>query len=260
MVTARRLVPAVLAAAACGSPPVEPEAPLARLDLRAAVGHEVYPVGVAVDATGQRFVFDEVYGLYRLDGATATQVMAMTALPEADVPFVPPFTDLVSIGPDRFAITAIGDGFILDLGAATLEQFFCYLPDDLPGENTQRTDAIAYDASAGLLFAQPLTFDSSGTLVGAQLAAYSSTSGVDLAWHTLPGHIAAGGMVQIPGGDLLVGSDRDLYRFADELTALDDLTRFGVTRIDGLALDGDRLLVVDRSTQALVELDLAPYR
>lgn len=246
-----------LAAACTGAEPAPPQ----RLDLRAATGIPILtPSGVAVDATGARFFFDEGYGLFRLDGdGAATMVMARAAMPDPGVVVRPPFTDMVALGGGRFALTAIGDGYLLDTVLGTMRRYFCYVPDGLPEPYDQRTDAVTYDPIAKLIYAQPRTFDEAGGLIDSQVATYSFETGADLMWSSVPQDIAAGGMVKLPGVDeLLLGNGSELLRFANGgVTVVDDLARLGVGAIDGLALDGDRLLVLDGPGGALHTLDLA---
>ena len=159
---------------------VIPEQPLARLDLRAAMQTtaDISPVGLAIAPDGKRFVFEETEGLFRLEGDLAVSVVPMSAMPDPGptAPIKLPFTDLVAIAPNVFALTAIGDGYFLDTSAMTLQQRFCYLPDEVPRSLTQRTDGIAYDAASGKLYAQPVTYDAAGTFQYAQVAAYEAGS------------------------------------------------------------------------------------
>lgn len=254
---ASRLAVLASLAAGCTSPPTEE--PSGRLDLRAAMGErDVQPVGVAVDPTGARYVFDETAGLYQVTATGATMILPMAAMPDPGVELRPPFTDLVAVGPERFAITALGDGFLLDVGLRTMQQHFCYVPDELPVEQDQRTDAVTYDPDTRLLHAQPRTFDAEGVLIASQVASYDAVSGVDVAWYDVPRELAAGGMAMVPGVGLVVGAGSELLAFADSgLTPLDDLARFGVASISGLAVDGTQLLVLDDRTDALVTIDLA---
>lgn len=251
-----------LLTAACGD--ADSQAPVAvRVDLRAAIAvADASPVGVAIDAAGARLVLDEQAGLVWIapDGH-ATRVRALAALPDPGVLILPPFTDLVALGDGRFALTAIGDGFLLDLAADTMRQYFCYEPGGIPEEQEQRTAAIAYDVAAGRLYAQPRTFDVNGSFLRTELASYDSATGVDLSWRALPGEFEAGGMVALGGDVLLLGAGRQLHRYdhaASVLSPVEDLGRFGVTSIDGLAIDpvAGTLVVVDRSTDELIEIAL----
>src|SRR5688572_20255775 len=99
--------------AGCSSDGVTPVDPLGRIDLRTAIGApDVTPVGLALGADGTRFVFDGDYGLYRLDGTTAVEVVAMSAMPNPGptAPIRLPYTDLVAYAPGVFVVTAIADG------------------------------------------------------------------------------------------------------------------------------------------------------
>ena len=198
---------------------VIPEPPLGRLDLRAAMQTtgDISPIGLAIAPDGKRFVFEETAGLYRLDGDLAVAVVPMSEMPNPGptAPLVLPFTDLVAISPNVFALTAIGDGYILDTSAMTLQQRFCYLPDGdgTPRSLTQRTDAIAYDAANGKLYAQPVTFDAVGTFQYAQVAGYELASGNDVEWYTTGNDVAATGMIAIPDVGLVLGQGSRLTRF-----------------------------------------------
>ncbi len=249
----------------CAADDQRSEPPAARLDLRAALGatDDIKPVGIAIAPDGQRYVFEESRGLYRLDGDYAVPVVSMSSLPPSDQPITLPFTDLVALGPNLFALTAIGDGFLLDLQQQTLRQHFCYLPGGgAPVSLTQRTDAIGYDATRGLLFAQPITYDAAGTFQYSQVATYDRATGTDIEWHQAGNDVAATGMLAMPDGSLVLGQGSKLSaydRATDRSSALDDLHRFGVRSIDGLAIDpaAGTLVVVDNVTDAVFDIDLA---
>ena len=262
MFSCRWLALLAVIAPACTDP--EPAEPVARrVDLRAATGlTEPRVAGVAIEPGGARLVLDDAAGLFRIapDG-TATLVRALAALPTPDVPVRPPFTDVVALGDGRFALTAIGDGYLLDLGAETMRQYFCYEPGGFPEDEEQRTTAVTYDPITDRLYAQPRTFDAAGNLLRSEIAAYARDTGADVAWRSVPDDLDAGGMVADADG-LLLGAGHRLYRYdlaSYTLTAVDDLARFGVERVAGLGLDaaGQRLVVVDGARAALVELDLA---
>ncbi len=247
----------------CQDHAVTPEEPVARIDLRAALAADsVEPVGVAIASNGDRFVFDQTLGLYQLTATGAVRVMPMSALPDPGTAITLPITDIVAISPTQFAITAIGDGFLLDTTAMTLHQHFCYVPDGTPEFFTQRTDAIAFDAESNTLYAQPVTTDDQGRFAGSQLASYNGATGESQQWYGMADRVAATGMTLVPGLGLLLGQDARLDRLdlsTGETTPFDDLERFGVHSIDGLALDrtAQTLIVVDRTTSELVEIDLA---
>lgn len=246
--------------------PVKREAPQARLDLRAALQvADAAAVGLAIANDGERFVFDEALGLYRIEGDQATPVVTMAQMPASDKPLRLPFTDMVALAPNLFAITAIGDGFLLDTTAMTLHQHFCYVPDGgdgIPTTLTQRTDAIAYDAVEDKLYAQPLTYDSTRELVDAQVSRYNRATGLDEAWFSAPIETRATGSVFVPDVGLVLGQGAKLSRYdadAGAVIELDDLSRFGVRSIDGLAIDPTTgtLVVVDQMADAMFDIDLA---
>jgi hypothetical protein len=173
-----------------------------------------------------------------------------------------PITDVLAIGPNQFAITAIGDGYRLDVAAMTLAQYFCYLPDETPVSWRQRTDAIAFDPVSNRLFAQPVTRDLNGTFIKSEIAGYDFASGVDLEWHQVDNDVAATGMVFVPGTGLVLGQGSRLthYDLATETTTeVANLAQFGVRSIDGLAVDATAgtLVVVDKETDKLVDIELA---
>ncbi len=250
----------------CTDEDVRPEPPLGRLDLRAAMQStgDINPIGLAITPDGKRFIFEETAGLYRLDGDVAVAVVPMSAMPDPGptAPIKLPFTDLVAIGPDTFAMTAIGDGYILDTSAMTLEQRFCYLPDEVPRSLTQRTDAIAYDAERGKLYAQPVTYDAAGTFQLSQVAGYELASGEDVEWYSAGTDVAATAMLARPDGRLVLGQGSKLHQFerlSGTSLLLEDLERFGVRSIDGLAIDAaaGTLVVVDKITDTVFDIELA---
>jgi hypothetical protein len=250
----------------CATEQDKPEAPAARFELRPFFsGYDVNPIGLAITSDGKRFVFDESFGLYRIDGDQLTPILSLEQMPMPDKPMRLPVTDLVALAPNLFAMTAIGDGFLLDTTAMTLTQHFCYVPDGgdgIPTSITQRTDAIAYDAVADKLYAQPLTYDAAGELQYAQVARYNRATGVDEFWGDAPAGTAATGSVFLPGVGLVLGQGAQLSRFdltTNTTILLDDLTRYGVASIDGLAVDpaSNTLVVVDKVMDAVFDIDLA---
>lgn len=261
-----RIALALVLATGCGIDARAPEEPLARTNLLPLLGGpDVVPVGVAIAPDGKRFVLDEQRGLYRLDGDHATSIVSMSSMYPSDVPLELPVTDIVALGPDLFAVTALNDGFLLDTQAQTLTQHFCYLPGDdgsTPRVISQRTDALAYDAAAGRLWAQPRTFDAVGELQLSQVAQYDRTTGQDLQWYVMARDIHATAAVVMPDGVLVLGQGPHLLAFdpaTDRPARLDDLSRYGVRSIDGLAFDAlsGVLVVADGTTDEVVDLDVS---
>lgn len=224
----------------------------------------VGPAGVAVDPTGARFVLDDRLGLFRLaPSGERTLELSLADLAAQGSPVNAPFTDLVAIGEGRFALTAIEQGFLLDLAARSLRLHFCYIV--VVGPLYVRSDALAYDPVTDHLYAQPRMFDEYG-VYESSLAGYSATTG-DYDYGppstVLPVDFSAGGMAVVPDLGLVLGSGSILYRMVDNRpVAFDDLSRLGVTTITGLALDPTTgaLVVLDGPSDTLVDVRLAPPR
>ncbi len=248
---------------ACGEDLVLDE-PQSRVDLRLATGQaDINPVAVTVTPDGnERFVFADDQGLYDIhEDGTATRVMDMAAMPNPGVEIRLPFTDLVALGDDKFAITAIGDGFLLDTQAQTMALHFCYEPGFMPDDFTQRTDAVTYDAGKNQIIAQPQTFDGNSDVIQSDIGYYDRASGVDRTWYPLDVDFAAGGMAVGKAGELFLGAGDVLYQYdfdGNRAAVIDNLRRFDIGSIDGLAFDptSNSLLVVDGSSDELVEIGL----
>lgn len=251
----------------CAAEPRPPEDPIARFDLRAAMNSaNVTPIGLAIDADGTRYIFDEQAGLLRVDGDSVVSVVAMNEMPNPGptAPIKPPFTDIIAFAPNVFAITALNDGYLLDTQAMTLTQHFCYLPEGgggAPVISEQRTDAIAYDAAANRIYAQPISRDAVGSFIKADIAMYDATTGMDLEWNPVSGDTAATAMMIASAGDLILGQDSRLSRWTHRSTPspIEDLARFGVLSIDGMVIDHatNTLIVVDKAADAVFDIDLA---
>lgn len=252
----------------CGVDAREPVEPVARLDLRAAMRSDaVEPVGFALADDGTRYVFDQDKGLFRVEGDSLVEIVGMSAMPDPGptAPIKPPFTDLLMYAPNVFAITAVNDGYLLDTNAMTLTQHFCYLPGEelgTPVVSEQRTDAIAYDAARNRIYAQPISRDAAGTFIKADVATYDAATGADLEWNEVMGNVAATAMlISAVPGELILGQDAVLSRYTGrwEVQQIEDLGRFGVASIDGMAIDraANTLIVVDKQTDAMFDIDLA---
>jgi hypothetical protein len=251
-----------LLVSACSEPLPEGE-PIELFDLGAAVGAaDLDLAGVAVEAeSGRRFVLDADLGIYELaaDGSV-TAVVPMAAMPDPGVAIRLPFTDIAALGDSELALTAIGDGFILDLAAETLQLHFCYEPgfmEPWPEEVEQRTDALTFDPGSDQIIAQPRTYEvNSGDVTASQIGYYSRESGVDLQWYDVPLDFEAGGMAVLGERGLAVSDGTRLYMFDGGLANFDRLERFGVGSVDGLAYDAvaDSLLVIDNRNDRLVEI------
>ncbi|MGE0403070.1 MAG: hypothetical protein AB7T06_40565 [Kofleriaceae bacterium] len=251
----------------CGVDQRAPVDPIARVDLRATLYREdVMPVGFAL-VDGKRYIFDEQQGLFALDGDRVEWIVEMGQMPDPGptAPIRPPFTDLVAYAPNVFAITALGDGYLLDTQAMTLTQHFCYVPDGdggFPQSLDQRTDAIALDTATNKIWAQPITRDLAGTFVRSEISMYDAATGFDERWLQVPENTAATAMLA-NDGRLVLGQGSRLSVFYSgrpgTTQPLEDLARFGVKSIDGMAIDHatNTLVVVDSIADAVFDIDLA---
>ena len=238
------------------------------VDLRAAFSlTEVNPVGVTVDpVTGQRFVLDADQGIYEIfDDGRATQVLAAADFPEILPAPRSAFTDLAALGDGRFALTARSFGYLLDVQANSLAQFFCYEPGWMdPEAFDQSTHTLAYDPAAGVLISQPQTLDmmNNEQVTLSQIGTFDALEGTDLSWSDLSDlDFLAGGLTVLDSETLLLGQGTSLYRHTLDSArpVLDaDLSNLGVGSIEGLAYDThtETLLVLDGDSDRLIEIAL----
>jgi hypothetical protein len=269
MNTSRILVSASLSISllgiACGDPSVALE-PADSIDLAAAMGVEdASPVGITVTPdTGERYVLDQIHGLYRLgEDGTAEQVLSLAEFPEADVWPQSAWTDIAALGDGRFAITALADGYLLDIEAGTLMQHFCYEPGwEEWGETEQQlTTSLGYDPETNSIIAQPQTqlVDMDGTTaLGSAVGIYDASLGGDApeSWYELSdsSFLATGMAVESSESILLVEADGTLHRYTMDAAAPVRLGKLQTTQsVGGAAIDGNRFLVVDQGTDQLIE-------
>ena len=251
--------------ASCTQPDTS-RAPTLGTDLRTALQvANANPVGVTVaPGSGDRYVFDDNAGIFRMhEDGSATRVLSMSQFPDPGVQIRYPFTDFVAITDESFALTAIGDGFLLHTARRELTQHFCYEPGgSFPASQEQRTDAVTYDTRTGRLVAQPQTYDiDTGQVLMSQIGFYDATTGADVEWYNTPVDFLASGMTFDDKGQLLLVEGSDLYRFdfdSQQLVALYDLAQYGVSRASGIAFDAATatLVVVDSETDQLLEIAL----
>lgn len=241
---------------------------MSSVKLRQAFGAEdVEVVGVTVHAdTGERYLLEANRGLFKIDAeGVLTKILALEDFPQSEIAPASAFTDIAHLGGERFALTAMNDGFMLDLAAMTLQRHFCYLPDDLPLEDVyQLTESVTFDPTTQLIFAQPQTVSTiDESVVASSLGNFASDSGVDLQWLDM-GDVdyIAGGMAVTGFHELALGRGASLDRFdlaVGEVVGSSDLSRFGIKNISGLAVDEalGTLLVVDSIDDTLVALPLS---
>lgn len=262
---------APLGAAACTGSESNSEDTLVTQSLRLAfAADEVEVVGVTVRAdTGERYLLEANRGLYKIDADGAIlPVLALEDFPSSDIAPASGFTDIVHLEGARFALTAMNDGFLLDLDTMTMQRHFCYLPEDLPLEDVyQLTESVTYDPLSQLIFAQPQTVSmQDDSVVASSLGNFAGDSGQDLQWIDM-GQLdyLAGGMAVTGPQELSLGRGSALDRFdlgGGVLSGSLELSRFGVKNISGLAVDtsADALLIIDADDDTLVELPLAVLR
>jgi len=240
------------------------------VDLAIALGvDEPAVIGVTLDPeTGQRYVLDANAGIFEIlaDGA-ATLVRANDTFPTPDVAPQSAWTDFVALGGGQFAVTARSDGYLLDLGADTMTEYFCYEPGFMEPELEQLTHGVAFDADASLIYAQPATYDVSGEsgpvdeAIFSSIGAYSIDGGQPVAWFDIPDtDYLAGGLGVDLDGTLLLGYGNELHRFIPEGEGrLESIgTIEGIGRIDGLTVDPQTgtIWIVDGVAGLLVSFDL----
>ncbi len=270
---------ALLALGACGtSDPPAPPPPQgdfrSSIDLTTRLPANADPVGVAASPEGQLYVLDRNNGLYRIEGAGATLVFPASASAQ--------LTDVVALGDERFALTAVNDGYMLDLHNQTFLSYFCYLPalppdpagdpggpTVIPTVSTQlrsqgieveeRTESVAFSPESLQLFAQPQTFRlDTGQVMGSELFVFSDGGGQPIAVQSMPSpSFIAGGMLAVDGQRLLLGSRNQIYTM--DQGAGPTLTRTFDPSIDisGLARDtSGYLLLLDRAGRRLLQTTL----
>lgn len=252
---------------------VSPQVEVQRVALRDALGvDDLSPVGVTVEpGTGRRLVLDAQRGIFALDAQSgaATLVWGLEQLADTTTEVGSEFTDMVAIEEGVFALTAVSDGFLLDLNNDTLRQHFCYEPgffdESFEEPALQITQAVAFDPQSQQIIAQPQTILSQNFEDPAEslLATYDRVTGQDLQWFNMPRpDYIAGGMISDIDGSLLlgVGARLDRYVMGDGNTpsAQWDLSELGVKDIQGMAMDIDKqtLLILDGESDALIELSL----
>ncbi len=212
------------------------------------------PVGITIAPdTGERYVLDAWEGLFKLEGGSATLFVGSAALVPDDGIDRRPYTDVVAIGMGQFAYTVQSDGILYDHNDGIARQHFCYEPEDsgLWGiDSFQLTQALGFDGANRRLVAQPQTFPGPAD---ASVGAWNADLGgqpTDWSWLPWP-EFDAGGLVVDQPGQVLLGHDSLLYRMTlgqdGEPAPVIDLARFGVQRVEGLAIDpaSGNLVVLD---------------
>jgi hypothetical protein len=221
------------------------------------------PTGITVEPeTGRRLVL--------LSHGAIVELGSTEPLWNGEFPNDFGYTDVTAISPGVVALTTLSDGYLLELETGRVTPHFCYEPGWMEPEGqdpVQLASAVAHDPLAGRIYAQPRTIENGGwgATMDSFVAAYDQQGGSDLTWWTLDSTFVANGMVVLPREDanieptMLLGNGSTIHVFdaaEGEIRAALDLTSLGVTWIEGLALDGDSLLVLDASYR-VIELRLS---
>lgn len=232
---------------------------VSRIVLPEAVGHYS---GIAFDPSGRLLALHQSGRV--IDVQNNAQVWRSETTPTRYG-----FTDLVAIREDALALTAMSDGYLLDLTSGLLWQHFCYEPgwmSGAPGNPVQISRALALAPSESRLYAQPVTMEQQGAgpVTASYIAAYDLEGGVDLTWWQFPERsFIAGGLAVLPGEgptQLLLGNQNFLFRFDTEAGVLTTLANTqSVSIIGGLAIDPSRrsVHVLDDQNGNIVELALS---
>lgn len=217
--------------------------------------------GLAIEPDGRRLVLTDAGDV--MDVATG---IVVRSLPHPTAAYG--YTDWVSLGDGRFAVTAMSNGFLSDPASGELQQHFCYEPGSFEDANdaVQVTWALGVATREGRLYAQPLTLEQFGFggFTGSFLASYDLAAGADLQWWQFPdSSYRAGGLAVLSEEGptvLLLGSGNVVASFDTATSTHTPRARLeGVALIEGLAIDRhhETLLVLDGERAAVVELPLA---
>ncbi len=268
MKTLRFALPALLLLGCTTSESSLPEEKTQSIDLRAAIGAaDVDVVGLTISPdTQKRYALDSERGIYEMsDEGTLSLVLALEDFPSADESIQSEFTDIAAMGNNRFALTALNEGYMLDLNANTLLRHFCYLPDDLEDTGVyQMTHSVTFDAESGQIYAQPQTFSElDNSVVASSIGRFAEGNGAEQQWYALPeSSFVAGALSVNPEGNLLLGNGSKLSVFdlsSQTMGASLSLGGYGIRDIKGMAIDeaADELLIVDGDSDKLVVLPLS---
>ena len=227
---------------------------------------ELVVVGVTVEPNSERvLILDATRGVYALGADETATLVWGNDLTRYGVSIGSAWTDIVALEDGVFALTALSDGYLLDLNKDTLTQHFCYEPgweEEPPPEPVaaQITDAVTYDAKNNLIYAQPRSVGGDlATVYDSSLALYDRRTGADLVWVDFDVDYVATAMAMEDEDNILLGRGSLIERYVvgpNRLTRVMDLSAIGVSDIQGMAIapGTGNLLVVDGATASLVEI------
>ncbi|MEZ4318691.1 MAG: hypothetical protein R3F61_14350 [Myxococcota bacterium] len=227
-----------------------------RLDLTGAFGPSDPEVtGVDVDADGALVFSTATEGLWRLDGSDAEQLLAPEDFWNAGLSDA--LTDVAVLGDGRIAMTVPGVGLVFDPADGSVVQHFCYEPGWGDWEiQRQETHSLAYDATTDRLLSQPqtLTDDSPERT---DVAEFDRQTGEPLSWYTLDDRRFLASALTVTDAGVVLAKGASLYDYTlgDRTTEKRaDLRGLGIHDIEGLAVQGDDLLVLDGDSNELVRV------
>jgi len=270
----RTTIPALFLLACTGgdipepTPEPKPDDSPKVVDLRSQIGAaDVEVVGVTISPdTKKRYLLDSSRGIFELsEEGTAYLLIALEDFPDADELIQSEFTDIAAMGANRFALTALNEGYMLDLTANTLVRHFCYLPDVLQESGVyQMTHSVTFDARSGYIFAQPQTFsEQDDSVIASSIGRFAESNGEEQQWFALTdSDYIAGALSTTPDGHLALGNGNTLSLFnldTNKLGSPISLVNYGVTDIVGMTIDAanEKILIVDGVSDKLIEVPLA---
>lgn len=238
---------------------------VARFDL---AGLEGTPSGIAIEPdTGRRLLLLEHGAIVALDGGE----VLWTGMPTQGGTA---FSDIAALGGQRVAITSVSDGYLVDLPTGHIRPHFCYEPGWWEGNGedpVQISQAVAFDATRRVLYAQPRTITQGGfgEVTESFVSAYDEETGADVAWWGVPdlSFVATGMAIletgpEITDARLLLAAGQTLHAFdgaTGDLVPAGDLATAGVATVNGLAIDREArtLLALDLEGPEVVEIRLS---
>ncbi|MBK7863482.1 MAG: hypothetical protein IPJ65_33750 [Archangiaceae bacterium] len=231
---------------ACGVPapvhvPMQPEE--GRPALEQLLGVTVVP------ETQQRLWLKQDYGVVDAQGQGVLH----------DVGF---YDDLVSLDAERIAFIRENDGFVFRIADHQLLNRFCYLPGGpaLQPDLSQRSYVVGFDRAAQQLYVQPQTFKAGVRTGRALLGVFAVDRADPLEWQVLPDpEMQAGGIAVESRERIWLAWKSTLYLYDANAQRVSKTFSLDVgSDITGLALDGDKLLVLD--AEKLWSVPLAAMR
>lgn len=211
--------------------------------------------------TDELVLLDANSGVYKLDATRRFQMVVDMESLLVQSTNGWGFTDIAALGSDTYALTALNDGFLLDLHDNTLRQHFCYVPGQFIVEIgqtiTQLTNGVAFDPTTSRIIAQPVTYTiQNQQAVRSDVATFAITGGEGDDWHPIDDLEFLSGAITVDlDGTLWLANGSDLYQYDlvhDDLLFSQSLDRFRVTDVMGMVFHNGDLVVIDNPTHEIV--------